>query len=342
MRGRGLGDRLVVLLEEQPDTHFADLNAWQAHLSRLDITSRTPGPGTQLQAVQDPVRLATEGALWGSVKAHGFLPATVIVGDGAGQFDVGRHALCWVHDERLVHKLDTFTELHRKTQDHVRGLIWWYYNDLKAYRTDPTSRRRTELRARFDPALCISCHHRFRLVLLGRFRQQDRGTGSSAGRHGTTFLTLCGGAFAEPGQGDADVGRRVENVFLRLRWPDTDGKPVCPDCGCPTCYTCRRVGGQPRWRCMACRRDFSLTSGTLFAWHKLPLRSYLLAVAVFCNEVKGKSMLAFAARYAQEAAWREDLRRVSNGEQTHGVVGLAMACPPSVDFCGYWQRAQAA
>jgi len=24
----------------------------------------------------------------------------------------------------------------------------------------------------------------------------------------------------------------VENVFLRLRWPETDGKPVCPDCGC--------------------------------------------------------------------------------------------------------------
>jgi hypothetical protein len=50
----------------------------------------------------------------------------------------------------------------------------------------------------------------------------------------------------------------------------------------------------------------------------------------------------YLLRYAQEAAWREDLRRVSNGEQTHGVVGLAMGCPPSVDFCGYWQRAQAA
>jgi hypothetical protein len=83
----------------------------------------------------------------------------------------------------------------------------------------------------------------------------------------------------------SDTG--VENVFLRLRWPDTGGKPVCPDCGCPTCYVCRRIGGQPRWRCTACRHDFSLTSGTLFAWHKLPLRSYLLAVAVFCNEVKG-------------------------------------------------------
>jgi transposase-like protein len=305
----------------------------------------------------------------------------------------------------------------------------------------------------------------------------------------------------------SDTG--VENVFLRLRWPDTDGKPVCPDCGCLTSYACRRVGGRPRWRCTACRHDFTLTSGTLFGWHKLPLRNYLLAVAVFCNEVKGKSMLAlardldvqyktafvmahnlreamaasmrglriggegrmaeidgayfgghvrpenlaadridrrlaenksgkrravvvmrerggrtlplvFAAedasltaigqhiakgttihadespawnplharfpmrrinhqhgysiagactngaesyfsrlrraefghhhhiagpyllRYAQEAAWREDLRRVSNGEQTHGVVGLAMGCPPSVDFCGYWQRAHAA
>jgi hypothetical protein len=47
-------------------------------------------------------------------------------------------------------------------------------------------------------------------------------------------------------------------------------------------------------------------------------------------------------RYAQEAAWREDLRRASYGEQTHGVVGLVMGCPPSVDFCGYWQRAHAA
>jgi ISXO2-like transposase domain len=49
----------------------------------------------------------------------------------------------------------------------------------------------------------------------------------------------------------------------------------------------------------------------------------------------------YLARYAQEAAWREDLRRVSNGEQVYGVIGLALRCRPSVDFCGYWQRAQA-
>src|SRR3954454_10559557 len=69
--------------------------------------------------------------------------------------------------------------------------------------------------------------------------------------------------------------RGAENVFLRLRWPETDGKPLCPRCGCQICYDCRRSEHQPRWRCKACGADFSVTSGTLFAWHKLPLRTYL-------------------------------------------------------------------
>lgn len=42
--------------------------------------------------------------------------------------------------------------------------------------------------------------------------------------------------------------------------------------------------------------------------------------------------------YAQEAAWREDNRRVSNGEQVHRVAALAMKRGKSVDFSGYWQR----
>jgi hypothetical protein len=92
--------------------------------------------------------------------------------------------------------------------------------------------------------------------------------------------------------------RGVENVFLRLRWPATDGKPVCPSCGCMICYACPRPAGQPRWRCKACRSDFSITSGTLFAWHKLPLRTYLLAIAAFCNEVKGKSIRLGQAIFA--------------------------------------------
>src|SRR4051794_30032242 len=56
----------------------------------------------------------------------------------------------WVHAERLVHKLDTFTDHQRRAQQYQRALIWWFYRDLKAYRREPTPRRRSELRARFD------------------------------------------------------------------------------------------------------------------------------------------------------------------------------------------------
>ena len=73
-----------------------------------------------------------------------------MVSDDAGQFVVGRHALCCIHAERLVHKLDTFTDLHRNAQQHIRALIWWFYADLKAYCMAPTVRRRSEMRARFD------------------------------------------------------------------------------------------------------------------------------------------------------------------------------------------------
>jgi hypothetical protein len=44
----------------------------------------------------------------------------------------------------------------------------------------------------------------------------------------------------------------------------------------------------------ACRADFSLTSGTLFAFHKLQIRTYLAAIVIFVNEVKGKSALALS------------------------------------------------
>src|SRR5918998_3461044 len=142
MRERALAGTAIALLADHPERVFSDHAAWAAHLERLGITA--------LRVTPDPVRLATEGALWGAIKAHGLLPGTVIVSDDAGQFALGEHALCWVHAERLVHKLDTFTDQQRAAQARVRDLIWWYYADLKAYRREPGRRRRAELRTRFD------------------------------------------------------------------------------------------------------------------------------------------------------------------------------------------------
>ena len=82
----------------------------------------------------------------------------------------------------------------------------------------------------------------------------------------------------------------AEAAFRSVRW--TGGAAICPHCECPTVYECRRPNGALRFRCKACRKDFSITSGTLFAFHKMPLRIYLAAIAIFLNEVKGKSALA--------------------------------------------------
>ena len=165
MRIRSLAGPVLSRLAAERQTRFVDHTAWQAHLRGAGVgsvrsaepDSVAPSPTTpprlgigELHVTPDPVCIATEGALWGAVAAHGFLQNAVIVSDDAGQFAVGQHALCWVHAERLVHKLDTFTDLHRAIQERMRDLIWWFYADLKAYRTEPTARRRSEMRARFD------------------------------------------------------------------------------------------------------------------------------------------------------------------------------------------------
>jgi transposase-like protein len=96
----------------------------------------------------------------------------------------------------------------------------------------------------------------------------------------------------------ADVFRmtdaEAETRFRLVRWPDTNGRPVCPHCGGLDAYEFRHPKGPARFECRACRKEFSITSGTLFASHKLPLRGYLAAIAIFCNEVKGKSALAMS------------------------------------------------
>jgi Transposase IS66 family len=142
MRQRALAEHVIARLAEHPDQCFANQAAWTAHLQRLGISALEVNP--------DPVLIATEGALWGSIKAHGLLPDTVIVSDDAGQFNVGRHGLCWVHAERLVHKLDAFTDENRDAQRRIRALIWRFYRDLKCYRCAPTKRRKAALQARFD------------------------------------------------------------------------------------------------------------------------------------------------------------------------------------------------
>lgn len=74
--------------------------------------------------------------------------------------------------------------------------------------------------------------------------------------------------------------------FCRLRWPETDGAPICPVCGCLEIY---ELSTRRRFKCAACHRQFSVTSGTIFASRKLSFVDLLGAICLFVNASKGLS-----------------------------------------------------
>src|SRR5918994_4017085 len=77
-------------------------------------------------------------------------------------------------------------------------------------------------------------------------------------------------------------------TFRALRWHETQGEPVCPACGCCAVYEYRT---RRLFKCKGCFRQFSVTSGTTFHGRKLPVRDYLMAIAIFANAAKGISAL---------------------------------------------------
>ena len=80
----------------------------------------------------------------------------------------------------------------------------------------------------------------------------------------------------------------AREMFRAIRWTSTDGDPVCPRCGCYAIYEykTRRI-----FKCQGCGHQFSITSGTIFASRKLPVRDILLAIALFVNGAKGMPAL---------------------------------------------------
>ena len=124
--------------------------AWRAHLKRLGLGASRDPRSSRGQALTEAARTASEGALWGSITDHGLLTDAVIISDGAGQFNVGHHALCWVHAERLIHSLIGFTEGQRAALERIRARLWWFYADLKTYGRDPSAAGKRALSRRFD------------------------------------------------------------------------------------------------------------------------------------------------------------------------------------------------
>jgi hypothetical protein len=91
---------------------FEGAEQWQAHLCALSFTTKRP------------IRIATEGALLGTLRQRGIPEALAIVSDDAGQLNVLTQGLCWVRAERLIHQLILLNEHYREDQQAIRAQIW--------------------------------------------------------------------------------------------------------------------------------------------------------------------------------------------------------------------------
>jgi hypothetical protein len=127
---------VIAKLDAEP-RQFANEAAWQARLKEWDITS------------ERHIRIATEGALLGQLIEQGVSVNLAILSDGAAQFDILVHALCWVHAERPLARMIPFNDKHRAAIEQVREQIWELYKDLKAYRAQADEAKKASLAARF-------------------------------------------------------------------------------------------------------------------------------------------------------------------------------------------------
>ncbi len=89
-------------------------------------------------------------------------------------------------------------------------------------------------------------------------------------------------------------------AFLEAqRWPD--GKAGCPHCGeIGRAYRLPPIAGKPNkagvinyrkglWKCGACRKQFTVTVGTIFEDSHIPLNKWLMAFHLLCASKKGMS-----------------------------------------------------
>lgn len=117
-------------------------------------------------------------------------------------------------------------------------------------------------------------------------------------------------------------------LFKNVRWNATNGKPVCPCCGSVKKHYFLKTRMQ--FRCKECFHTFSVTSGTIFASHKKPLKIYLLAIALFTNAVKSISALQLSRNLdvQYKTAWvlshkiRESLMDYNEDEKFEGTCEM--------------------
>jgi hypothetical protein len=138
MRTQKLPQEPLAAIECCQGQTFEDQATWEKQLQQLKITKKRH------------IRIATEGALMGTLVACGFPPDLVIISDDAGQFNVLLHALCWIHAERVFQRIVPLNDRHTKALEWVQTQIWESYADLRRYKKAPEPDLKQAIEALFD------------------------------------------------------------------------------------------------------------------------------------------------------------------------------------------------
>jgi transposase-like protein len=119
------------------------------------------------------------------------------------------------------------------------------------------------------------------------------------------LLTVSDGSLTE-----ADARAMVERIW----WPN-GVHCLFDDCGGAEVYRLvvkastrkngKHVGERHLFKCKACRRQFSVTKGTIFEDSKIPLRTWILTMYRMCSSKKGVSAHQIHREFgiSYEAAW---------------------------------------
>jgi transposase-like protein len=112
------------------------------------------------------------------------------------------------------------------------------------------------------------------------------------------------------------------NAFVSIRYAETDGQPFCPWCNCAANY---KIKTRRKFKCQSCLRQFSVTSGTIFASRKMSFRDMLYAIAMFANGAKGISALQLSrlihCQYKTAYVLAHKLREALSALQAENELG---------------------
>jgi len=152
------GEDALIYVESQAEKLSLELRARLAFVARRGtrIISGDKAWERQLTAWgirgDEPRRIVTEAALFGTLMHHELYVGQPLVSDDAGQFKISGllHALCWLHAERSIRKLVPLRPREQEAVDGVRDAVWKYYQRLRAYRQSPTPQRKAALERDFD------------------------------------------------------------------------------------------------------------------------------------------------------------------------------------------------